>query len=176
MNIYFIIAVIVLIISVLALIFFSSYNKAKNYKDKMDKSESIIDENLSKKMELIIYLNGTVKKVTGKKDYLKDYIEINNLIMTNIEKDLKLDEAVKLLEELLKDFEELSKDEDFNKNILEIKKIDEIIAAAKNMFNHSAILSNQLIKVFPNNIMAKLANFKIRSYYNINKELTEEIF
>ena len=66
MNIYFILAVIILIIGVLALIFFSSYNKAKNYKDKMDKSESIIDENLNKKMELIIPLEvwARIHKIT----------------------------------------------------------------------------------------------------------------
>ena len=34
----------------------------------MDKIEGIIDENLNKKLDLIISINGDVKKVTGKKD------------------------------------------------------------------------------------------------------------
>ena len=112
MEFYFIVMVIVMIIAILALIFFTSYTKLKKYKEKMDKAENIIEENLNKKLDLIIAINGEVKKVTGKKDYLKEYVSIRDLIITNIEKDLKLDEAVKLINDLTRDFEELMKDED----------------------------------------------------------------
>ena len=44
------------------------------------------------------------------------------------------------------------------------------------MFNQNAILSNQLIKNFPNNIIAKIAKFKIRSFYTNNKTDGEETF
>ena len=67
-----------MILAICALIFFGSYSKLKKYKDKMDKAESLIDENLNKKLDLIIRINGNVKKVTGKKDYLKDYVSIRD--------------------------------------------------------------------------------------------------
>lgn len=169
MNIYLIIATIFMIVAILALIFFSSYTKLKKYKEKMDKIETIIDENLNKKLDLIISINGDVKKVTGKKDYLKDYVSIRDLIITNIEKDLKLDEALKLISDLMKDFEELNNDENFVKNINELRQIDEVLVSAKNMFNHNAIESNQIIKNFPNNLVAKILKLKIRSFYNNNK-------
>ena len=164
-----------MIVAILALILFSSFNKLKKYKEKMDKAENIIDENLNKKLDIIISLNGEVKKVTGKKEYLKDYVSIRDLIITNIEKDLKLDEAIKLINDLVQDFEELNTTDEFMKKIYELRKIDEVLVAAKNMFNQNAVLSNQIIKTFPNNIVAKLANFKIRSFYN-NKTDSEETF
>lgn len=169
MNIYLIIAIIFMIVAIITLIFFSSYTKLKKYKEKMDKIELIIDENLNKKLDLIISINGDVKKVTGKKDYLKDYVSIRDLIITNIEKDLKLDEALKLINDLMQDFEELNNDENFNKNISELRKIDEVLVSAKNMFNQNAIESNQIIKNFPNNLVAKIIKLKIRSFYNNNK-------
>ena len=150
MNIYLILAIVAALIAIIILIFFSSLSKLKKYKEKMDNAENIIDEELNKKLELIISINGDVKKVTGKKDYLKDYVSIRDLIITNIEKDLKLDEAVKLINDLIRDFEELTKDENFKKNINELKKIDEVLVSAKNVFNINAIESNQLIKTFPN--------------------------
>lgn len=161
-----------MIIAVIALIFFMSLNKLKKYKEKMDKAESIIDEELNKKLELIIKINGEVKKVTGKKDYLKDYIS-KDFIITNIEKDIKLDEAVKLINDLMLDFSELNKDKNFIKNINDLKSINEVLVSAKNMFNQNAIESNKIIKVFPNNIVAKIANIKIRSFYNYKNENEE---
>ena len=95
----FIIVIVVLIalIAVVALIYFSSLTKLKDYKARMDKAESVIETNINKKLDLIISVNVEVKKVTGKKDYLKDYIAIKDLIVTPNEKDFKLDEAERLI-------------------------------------------------------------------------------
>jgi len=176
MEFYLIILILAMILAILVLIFFSSFTKLKKYKEKMDKAENIIDENLNKKLDLIISINGDVKKVTGKKDYLKEYVSLRDLIITNIEKDLKLDEALKLINDLMQDFTELNNDNNFIKNINEIKKTDEILVSAKYMFNHNAIESNKIIKNFPNNLVAKIAKFKIRSFYNNNKTDSEETF
>lgn len=176
MNIYLIIIVLFAILSIIALLYFSGYTKLKKYKEKMDKAENLIDANLSKKLELIININGEVKKVTGKKDYLKDYVSIEDLIISNIEKDLKLEEAVKLINDLMLDFNELNNKEEFKILIKNLREIDELLISAKNMFNQNAILSNQLIKAFPNNIIAKVSNFRIRSYYSNNKTDDVETF
>lgn len=176
MNIYIILLIIFAILAILALIYYSSYTKLKNYKEKMEKAENIIDINLTKKLELIITINGEVKKVTGKKDYLKDYVSIRDLIITNIEKDLKLDEAVKLINDLVIDFNELNNDSEFKKIIKNLREIDEVLISAKNVFNQNAVLSNQLIKTFPNNLIAKISKFKFRSFYNNNKTEDTETF
>lgn len=175
MNFYLIIAILLMITAIFLLIYFIGYTKLKKYKEKMDRAENLIDENLNKKLDLIISINSDVKKVTGKKDYLKDFITIRDLIITNIEKDLKLDEAVKLINDLTMDFNELNSDKDFLKNINELRKIDEILVSSKYVFNYNALESNKIIKIFPNNIIAKIANFKIKSYYN-NKTDSEETF
>jgi len=176
MDFYLILLVIFMLIAICALLYFSSYTKMKKYKEKMDKAESIIDENLNKKLDLIININTEVKKVTGKKDYLKDYISIRNLIIQNIEKDLKLEEAENLINDLMADFNELNSDKEFIKLVKNLREIDEVLISAKNMFNQNAIHSNQLIKNFPNNIVAKTAKFRIRSFYNNNKTDDIETF
>lgn len=176
MNIYLILLIIFMLIAIAALLYFSGYTKLKKYKEKMDKAESIIDSNLNKKLDLVININAEVKKVTGKKDYLKDYISIRDLIIQNIEKDLKLEEAEKLINDLMNDFTELNTDKEFNKLIKQLRETDEVLTSAKNMFNQNAVLSNQLIKAFPNNIVAKIAKFRIRSFYSNNKTDDNETF
>lgn len=175
MKIYLVLGIIFMLLAIITLIFFSSYTKLKKYKEKMTNAENIIDENLNKKLDIIISINGEVKKVTGKKDYLKDYVSIRDLIITNIEKDIKLNEAVKLINDLMNDFDALTKEEAFIKDINELRKIDEILVSAKNVFNQNAVISNQIIKTFPNNLIAKVAKFRIRSFYN-NKTDSEETF
>lgn len=176
MNIYLILLIVFAILAVIALLYFSGYSKLKKYKERMDKAENIIDENLNEKLNLIITINGEVKKVTGKKDYLKDYVSVQDLIISNIEKDLKLDEAVKLINDLMIDFTELNTDNEFNGLMRKLREIDEVLTSAKNMFNQNAVQSNQLIKTFPNNIIAKFSKFRIRSFYNNNKTDDTETF
>ena len=177
MNSIMIIVLIITIIAIFALIYFSSLTRLKEYKERMDRAENIIDANLNKKLDLIISLNGEVKKVTGKKDYLKDYVSIRDLIITNNEKDFKLDEAVKLINDLTNDYEELSNDKEFNKKMQNLREIDELLVSAKNTFNQNALKSNQLIKTIPYNIIAKIAKMRIRSFYSTNNKTdSEEVF
>lgn len=173
MNIQLIIAIIVAIIAILALVYFSSYSKLKSYKNKLDKAEELIDKALNDKIDIIIALNVSIKKVTGKKDYLKEYISTKDLIIQNIEKDLKLEEAVKLIQDLIVDFNGLMKDAEFVKNYQKLKENEEILTSAKNMFNQNAHASNNLIKQIPNNVVAKIAKFKIRSFYNTSNKIDD---
>lgn len=170
MNIYIVILVIVAILSILILITFISLNKLKGYKEKMVIAEKNIDTCLDKKLELIISINGDIKKIISEKDYLKDYVGIKDLIMTNIEKDIKLSEAYTLLNKLILDNDKMIKSEKISKKMAELRRNDEKLVSSKNLFNKAALVSNNTIKTFPNNIIAKLFNYKIKSYYNNKTE------
>lgn len=168
MNIYILILIIVAFISILALIIYSSIIKLKDYKERMDKANITIEENLEKKLNAIITINGDIKKSTDK-DYLKDYINIKDLIMTNIEKDSRLNEASKLIYKLIMDNQKLGTSEKIKKQLNELRTIDEVLTSSKNIYNKCALLSNNALKTFPYNIVGKLFNYKIRSYYINNK-------
>ncbi len=176
MNSILIIAIVLALVAIIALIYFSSLTRLKEYKERMDKAENIIETNLNKKLDLIISINNEVKKTTGKKDYLKDYVSIRDLIITNNEKDFKLDEAVKLINELTNDNPDLNNDKEFSKKRQSLREIDELLVSAKNTFNQNALKSNQLIKTFPYNVIAKVAKLRIRSFYSTNKTDSEEVF
>ncbi len=169
MKFYIILAIVVMLIAILVFTYFACVTKLKKYQEKMNKAEEIIDENLNKKLDLVITLNGTIKKVTGKKDYLKDYISIRDLIITNIEKDMKLNEAIKLINELTNDYSDLNSDKEFMKTFKSLRELDEVLVSAKNVFNQNAVKSNQLIKTVPYNIVAKIAKYRIKSFYTTNK-------
>ncbi len=175
MGYFEVIVIMILIISVLLLIYFIGISKLKDLKMKMDKSESIIIDNLNKKQDIIASINNNIKKLTDKKDYLKDYIKNDDKI-TNIEKDFKLDEASKLIDDLSRDFIKLSKDKDFDKKMQELREVNEKLVASKIMYNDNAILNNKLIKTFPYNIIAKLTNYNVITLYSNNNKTDDDNF
>ena len=67
---------------------------------------------------------------------------------------------------LARDYTKLNNDSEFAKELKNLREIDEVLVSAKNVFNQNALASNKLIKTFPYNIVAKIAKFKIRSFYN----------
>ncbi len=164
--------ILLLIISILVFIYFIGITKFKKYNTKIERAEEIIISNLDKKLDTIIDINTNIKKIDDKKEYLKEYIEIKNKKITNMEKDLKLDEASKLISNLARDYTKLSKDSDFNKKRQTLRELDELIVSAKNIYNENAILNNKLIKLFPYNIIGKISNYKVVTLYNNDK--TEE--
>ena len=170
MNIYIILSIVVTLVAIISLITIISLNKLKKYKEIMNKAENNIENCLEKKLDLIIAINTEVKKVVTEKDYLKDYITIKDLIISNIEKDIKLDEATTLIYKLLNDYTKLNSSQKLKKEIEELKHNNEKLISSKNIFNKNALISNNLIKNFPNNIFAKIFNYKIRSYYNNKAE------
>lgn len=169
-----IIVILIFLVALITLIYFIGINKFKTYHDKMVKVEDIINENLIKKQDIIISINTNIKKLTDKKDYLKDYLKKDEE-KNNIEKDFKLDEASNLINNLAYDFNKLSKDSDFNKKMQTLREINEALVAAKKIYNDNAILNNKLIKQFPYNIIAKIANYHIVTLYNNNKTDDESL-
>ena len=150
--------ILILIISILLLIYFIGLNKFKNYQEKIKKAENIINESLVKKQEIIISINSNIKKSTDKKDYLKDYLKKDENV-SNIEKDFKLDEATNLINNLAYDFKKLSKDNDFNKKLQNLREINETLVAAKKIYNDNDILNNKLFYVLNDKIQIALILF-----------------
>jgi len=175
MNFYLIILIAILIITTILLVFFINYTNLKKYNERMQKAEDIISDNLKKKLDLIIKINEKVIKVTNKKDYLKDFVSLKEKNISNIEKDLKLEEANRIINNLMIDYNKLNKDKDFKKFIKNLRETDELLTSSKNIFNKNALKSNSLIKKIPNNIIAKLVNYRFRSLYNNKTEGLETI-
>ncbi len=122
-----IILLIIAIISIVVLITFISLNKLKKYNERILIAEKNIDSNLEVKLNSIITINNELKKGNDEKDYLKEYIQIKDSLITNIEKDIKLDEAEKLINKLLIDNTKLSSSTKIKKQLVELRKTNEKI-------------------------------------------------
>lgn len=165
MNIETIILILIIILGVISIFYAITYNNLTTYKLKIDKAEGIIDESLRQKYDTIAKLNVMIKKVVTKKDYLKEYIDLKDKRISNYDLDRKLTEAENTILEVKNDHSELDNKE-FNKELKEIKTINENLISSKNYFNRNTAELNKIIKKFPTNIISKIHKFKIKPFFD----------
>lgn len=169
MNVYLLLLIAGLLITSAMLTYFICYGNIKNYMSKIEVSEKIIKDEINLKSTYIDKINNEIVKTT-KKDYLEDYKSINKMNINSIEKDDKLNEAEKIINNLKADYEKINKNKDIKKFMSELRKSNEKLTSAKNMFNDNASIYNKLIKKFPYNIISKMINLNFKSYYNIKAD------
>lgn len=137
-------------------------------------AESIIDENLRLKYDILIRISNSLKKnMKSDKNYFKEYERLNEINITNFDMDRKLNEGLTLILKMRDDLR-LEDDEDLNNELEKIKRLDEKLTATKNYYNKNTSLENAIIRRFPTNIIARIHNFKIKLFFD-GKDMDDEI-
>ena len=158
---------IVIAISVLAIIYINSYNNLQYLKTKIEQAESVIDESLREKYDMIVKANNIIKKeLKTKKEYLKGLSSLKNEKISNFDFDRRLVEYQNVINELISDHEKLQDNKDLTNLLYDIKGLDERLVSGKDYYNKNTTESNHLIRKFPSTIVAKLLNYKIRPYFD----------
>ncbi len=158
---------IVIAVSILAIIYINSYNDLQYLKTKIDSAESVIDEALRNKYDLIVKANSIIKKeLKSKKEYLKDLKTLKNEKISNFDFDRRLVECQNILNDLIADHDKLQENKELTNLLYEIKSTDERLFSGKDYYNRNTTESNQLIRKFPSNIVAKLLHYKVRPYFD----------
>ena len=173
--VWFSILLIIIIIGCLGGIFYiSAFNQLNDLKTKVHEAECIIDENLRIKYDSLIRIANSLKKnMKDNKNYFKEYEKLKDMNISNFDMDRKLNEALTLILKMQDDLN-LSEDEELNKELEKIKRLDEKLTAAKNYYNKNTSLENAIIRRFPTNIVARIHKFKLKLFFD-GKDMDDEI-
>lgn len=167
---------IVIAVSVLAIIYINSYNDLQYLKTKIEQAESVIDESLRTKYDLIVRANSIIKKeLKTKKEYFKGLASFKDKKISNFDFDRTLIEYQNTLNDLINDHEKLSKNKDLDNILYDIKSEDEKLVSGKNYYNKNTTESNHLIRKFPSIVIAKLLHYKVRPYFDGKNMQDEDI-
>lgn len=169
-----IILVIIIILALGGIYYVIYFNKLNDLKTKVMEAEAIIDENLRIKYEALIRISNSLKShMKSDKNYFKEYEKLRDMNISNFDMDRKLNEGFTLILKMIDDLG-LNDDEDLNKEIENIKRLDEKLTATKNYYNKNTSLENAIIRKFPTNIIARIHNFKIKLFFD-GKDMEDEI-
>lgn len=169
-----ILLIIIILLCIGGIYYIESFNKLNDLKTKIMESESIIDENLRIKYDTLIRISNSLKKnMKSDKNYFKEYEQLKDRNISNFDMDRKLNEGFTLILKMQEDLG-LKEEEDLNKEIDKIERLDEKLTAAKNYYNKNTSLQNAIVRKFPTNLIAKIHHFKIKLFFD-GKDMDDEI-
>ena len=167
MDTSLIIIIVVALVFLLVFYVIGVYNKLVTSRNKVNNQFSQIDVQLKRRTDLIPNLVETVKGyVKHEKDTFKEVVEARNLALganTVNEKviaEKELTSALTKLFALTEDYPELKANENFLSLQNDLKETEDKITYARKFYNDSAMSFNDLVGMFPSNIIAKLFGFK----------------
>ena len=177
MNLISIIILIsILVIGLLIIQYIFNYNKLQEMNIKINEAESIIDNELRNKYDLVLKSSSIINKLLKKEvTYFKELEKLKSDNISNFELDRKITEGENLIYKVKNDFASLEDNETYNEIFNDLKNTDEILLAAKSFYNKYTTEINLIIKKFPSNIIAKIHRIKVRNYFDGKNMFDDEI-
>ena len=176
--------VIIVIAGLLVLLAFyviGVYNKLVNARNKVDNQFSQVDIQLKRRADLIPNLVETVKGYAKHEEgTLTAVIEARNkavsatTINDKVEANNQLTGALNKLFALSESYPELKANENFLSLQNDLKDTEDKITYARQFYNDSANGFNNLVMMFPSNIVANMFNFKKFDYFKIDENEKEK--
>lgn len=163
-----IIAVISGIIAILALIiliFKINNDKLKSYEIKIETSEKEIEELLEKKLSLLSELQSKFSERDADVEFnflcnLED-VEDDEFKLNSI-----LNKAYKELKDFINDKRSFIPDDEIKEKLDALYNVDIECTATKDYYNNNAMILNNKIKKFPNNLISKTRKIYKKEIYN----------
>lgn len=178
MWLWIILAVIILII----IYVFILYNSFISLDNKVKEAFSTMDVYLKKRWDLIPNLVETVRGYAKyEEETLTRVTKLRNTVynkMTNDEKIINNEELssdVSKIMALKEAYPELKANENFIDLSNKLTKIEDDIANARKYYNGTVRIYNNKVQMFPNNIFAKIFNYKTKRMFEASLEDKQNI-
>lgn len=165
---YLIILIVILSIYILAF-----YNIVVNRKNNVEQANSVIDIYLQQRIYLIPNL---VQCVKGYKYFEQNTLEnivklrTNFLRNKNTKTGIILDKKIDNIILVAENYPELKASEQFINLQNQLVKIENQLQASRRLYDLEVEKYNSIIKIFPNNILAKVFGFKKQDFFEMEDD------
>ncbi len=174
-----IILIVVGVVVLLPLIYvLAIYNRLVSIRAHMRESWSDVDVELKRRYELIPNLVETVKGyATHERETLERVTALRNQAAANHEDlgsqsrdEQALIEGLRRIFVVVEDYPELKSDRNFRQLQAELANTEDRIAAARRFFNGNVRELNQLVEMFPSNLVAGAFGFSRSEYFQLDDD------
>lgn len=172
--------VIIVVLVLLVIYVISIYNKLVNSKNEVENQFSQVDIQLKRRADLIPNLVEAVKGYTKHEEgtFTKVVEARNKALSANsinekIEANNELSGALSKLLMLSEAYPDLKANENFLSLQNDLKETEDKITYARQFYNDSAMDFNNVVEMFPSNIIASMFKFKEFEYFKIDEKEKE---
>ncbi|MGM9834741.1 MAG: LemA family protein [Bacilli bacterium] len=150
------------------------YNNLQHYTTRVEQAEAIIDETLRNRYDLINEAINIIESVVGNKKAFKDFDKLKDERISNFDLDRRLTETVLLIKQIKSDYDKVNENKDLKKIMTDIRTTDEKIQAAKAYYNKYMGYTNDAVRKFPSNLIARMHNIKVKPFFD-GKDMQDDI-
>lgn len=169
-----VILVIILIVCSLSIFYAITYNKFQDYIIRINEVESIIDNDLRKKYDLINRSIPIIKSIIPKdREIFEEIVKLRSRRLSNFELYRVLERSSNELNALKKEFPEIEESAEIKKIQNSIMEIDNTIQEATLYYNDNISTYNKFLKKFPSNIVAAFCKYKEKLFFD-RKDMSDE--
>ena len=169
------VCIVLIIICMLLIGYMLIYNKYQEYIIRINEAEVEIDTILRKRFDLLNKSISIIKANTDiEGDILELIVKLRSRKLTNFELDRSLYEAINEFNEYSEKYPELKESDNFIKIELGLNESEAEIIACRKYYNDIITDYNQLVKTLPSSIVAKIAKFKEKNYFD-GRDRTDDI-
>lgn len=169
--------VIGVIVLILVIWFFSTYNKLVVLRNKKDDQWSQIEVQLKRRADLIPNLVETVKGYAKhENETFEEVIKARNTYVAakTPEEEMAasgaVTEALSRLFALSENYPDLKANQNFLSLQNDLKDTEDKISYARQFYNDSVLTYNNKVEMVPSNIVAGIANFKKAAFFEANEQ------
>ena len=178
---WIILAIVAAIILILIIYVVSTYNKLVGSRNKVKDQWAQVDVQLKKRVDLIPNLVETVKGYAShEKSTLDAVIKARNAFNSanSVEDEIKANNqitgALNKLFALSEAYPDLKANTNFLSLQSDLKDIEEKISFARQFYNDTVLAYNNLIEMFPSNIIAGMFHFKASEFFKVENNEERE--
>ena len=168
---------IILVLVLIVLWIIITANKLTRKRMKAEQAFADMDVYLTQRYDLIPNLVSTVKGYSKhEKETFEAVVKARNAAVSATDMNAKIDadnnvtEAIGKLFALAEAYPELKANENFLKLQEDLKDTEDKITYARQFYNDSAMSYNNLIQMFPSNIVASIFGFKKYNYFEASEK------
>lgn len=177
MLVFVYLLVVCILICVFLICYICIYNYYQTYIIRINESEAFIDTTLRKRFDLLNKSIGIIEASKKEKEkdepILKSIINLKSQKLSNFELDRILYDGINEFQRYKDEIPSLSENEAFLKIDLALFESESEIVAARKYYNDIITDYNKLVRHFPSNIVARICNYKVKTYYD-GKDMTDE--
>lgn len=173
--------ILLAIVVVLGLFIASTYNKLVTNRNKVKDGWAQIDVQLKRRVDLIPNLVETVKGYAKhESETLEEVIKARNSFNTasTVEDEMNANNqitgALNKLFALSEAYPDLKANENFLSLQNDLKDVEEKISYARQFYNDIVLSYNNIVEMFPSNIIANMFKFKQEKFFEIENEKEKE--
>lgn len=164
---------LIILIVILSIYIWAFYNIVVNRKNNVEQANSVIDIYLQQRIDLIPNL---VQCVKGYKYFEQNTLEnivklrTNFLRNKNTKTGIILDKKIDNIILVAENYPELKASEQFINLQNQLVKIENQLQASRRLYDLEVEKYNSIIKIFPNNILAKVFGFKEQDFFEMEDD------